>query len=71
MRWAKVSFFISGPSASHFSQFHADMRQTDNIEGSCCTAAGLPDGLFSYQKSQFGYISEGFGMEKAGIFYDH
>jgi hypothetical protein len=29
---------------------------------------GLPDGIFSYQKSQFGYILEGLGMEKAGIF---
>jgi hypothetical protein len=26
-------------------------------------AAGLPDGIFSYQKSQFGYILEGLGME--------
>jgi hypothetical protein len=25
--------------------------------------AGLPDGLFCYQKSQFGYILEGLGME--------
>jgi hypothetical protein len=31
----------------------------------------LPDGLFSYQKSQLGYILEGFDMEKVGIFYDH
>jgi hypothetical protein len=28
------------------------------------SAAGLPDGLFSDQKSQFGYIVEGLGMEK-------
>jgi hypothetical protein len=33
--------------------------------------AGLPDGLFYYQKSQFGYILEGLGMENVGIFYDH
>jgi hypothetical protein len=31
---------------------------------------GLPDGLLSYQKSQFGYILEGLGMENVGIFYD-
>jgi hypothetical protein len=31
---------------------------------------GLPDGLFSYQKSQFGCILEGLGMENVGIFYD-
>jgi hypothetical protein len=33
--------------------------------------AGLPDGLFSYQKSQFGYILDGLGMEIVGIFYEH
>jgi hypothetical protein len=32
---------------------------------------GLPDGLFLYQKSQFGYISECIGMENVGIFYNH
>jgi hypothetical protein len=31
--------------------------------------AGLPDGLFSDQKS--GYILEGLGMVNVGIFYDH
>jgi hypothetical protein len=29
---------------------------------------GLPDGIFSNQKFQFGYILEGLGMEKFGIF---
>jgi hypothetical protein len=33
--------------------------------------AGLPDGLFSNQKSQFGQILEGLGMENVVIFYDH
>jgi hypothetical protein len=31
-------------------------------------ADGLPDGLFSNQKSQFGQILEGLGMENLGIF---
>jgi hypothetical protein len=31
----------------------------------------LPDGLFSNQKSQFGFIGEGLAMENLGIFYDH
>jgi hypothetical protein len=31
----------------------------------------LPDGLFSNQKSHFGYILEGLGMENIFIFYDH
>jgi hypothetical protein len=28
---------------------------------------GLPDGIFSYQKSEFGYILNGLGMENSGI----
>jgi hypothetical protein len=32
---------------------------------------GLPDGLFSNQKSQFGYIWEGLRIENAGLFYGH
>jgi hypothetical protein len=30
---------------------------------------GLPDGIFSNQKSKFGKISEGLAMEKVGILY--
>jgi hypothetical protein len=33
--------------------------------------AGLPDGLFSNQKSQFGLILEGLAMDNLGIFYDN
>jgi hypothetical protein len=32
------------------------------------TEAGLPDGIFSYQKFSFGYFWEGLGMEIVGIF---
>jgi hypothetical protein len=35
------------------------------------SAAGLPDGLFSDQKSQFGSNLEGIGMENVVMFYDH
>jgi hypothetical protein len=31
-----------------------------------CCRAGMSDGLFSYQKSQFGYILEGLGVEDVG-----
>jgi hypothetical protein len=31
----------------------------------------LPDGLFSNQKSQFGFIFEGLAIDNLGIFYDH
>jgi hypothetical protein len=33
--------------------------------------AGLPDGLFSNQKSKFGLILEGLAKEDVGIFYGH
>jgi hypothetical protein len=33
--------------------------------------SGLPDGLFSNQKSKFGKILEGLAMEDVGIFYGH
>jgi hypothetical protein len=32
-------------------------------------SSGLPDGIFSNQKSQFGYILECFAMEDVGTFY--
>jgi hypothetical protein len=32
---------------------------------------GLPDGLFSNQKSQFGSILDGLAKENLDIFYDH
>jgi hypothetical protein len=33
--------------------------------------AGLPDGIFEYQKYQFWCILEGLGMKNFGIFYIH
>jgi hypothetical protein len=33
--------------------------------------AGLPDGIFAYRKSQFGYILEGLGVDNVGILYGH
>jgi hypothetical protein len=61
-----------------------ERRQTDIYVGSSFTItirlrqtgpyvsyeAGLPDGLFLNQKSKFGYILEGLGMENVSIFYD-
>jgi hypothetical protein len=34
-------------------------------------APGLPDGIFSNQKFQFGYILEDIEMENVGKFYGH
>jgi hypothetical protein len=33
-------------------------------------SAGLPDGIFSNQKSQFGENLEGLALENVGMFYD-
>jgi hypothetical protein len=33
--------------------------------------AGLPDGILSNQKSQFGLILEGLAIEDVGIFYGY
>jgi hypothetical protein len=35
------------------------------------TNPGLPDGIISYQKSQFWYIWEGLGIQNVGIFSSH
>jgi hypothetical protein len=42
----------------------------DNSTG-LLSSSGLPDGIFSDQKSPFGRILEGPGMENVGIFYGH
>jgi hypothetical protein len=44
------------------------LEGNDSLNG---CASGLRDGLFSNQKSQFGYILEGLGMENVGIYYAH
>jgi hypothetical protein len=36
-----------------------------------CRRAGLPDGLFSNQNSQFGKKFKGLRLENADIFYGH
>jgi hypothetical protein len=39
--------------------------------GHVTTRPGLPDGLFSNQKSKFGEIFGDLAMEDVGIFYGH
>jgi hypothetical protein len=41
------------------------------IESGYRIGSTVPDDIFSYQKSQFGYICEGLGMEIVGILYGH
>jgi hypothetical protein len=36
-----------------------------------CCRSGLPDGLFSNQKYQFGQILEGVALDDAGILHGH
>jgi hypothetical protein len=36
-----------------------------------CSGPGMPDGIFSNEKSKFGKILEGLAMEDVGIFYAH
>jgi hypothetical protein len=40
------------------------------IDKTVCQA-GLPDGIFSNQNSQFGYIFEGLVLENVGILFGH
>jgi hypothetical protein len=35
------------------------------------SGTGLPDGLFLYPKSQFGYILEGLGIKNVIIYYNN
>jgi hypothetical protein len=48
----------------------AERRVWDETEAEMASA-GLPDGLFSYQKFRFGFVLEGLGPENVGIFYGH
>jgi hypothetical protein len=41
------------------------------VQPKLLAAAGLPNGLFANQKSQFGYIFEGLRLENVDIFYGH
>jgi hypothetical protein len=45
--------------------------QTGHFKNGLLQRTGLPDGIFSNQKSQFGKILEGLAMEDVGIFNDH
>jgi hypothetical protein len=49
-------------------QFKVDPARTAKVNGS---KAGLPDGLFSNQKSKFGEILVGLELVDVGIFYGH
>jgi hypothetical protein len=44
-----------------------DIKIPDLEPGKTESGAGLPDGFFSDQKSQFGYVKEELGMESGVI----
>jgi hypothetical protein len=48
-----------------------DQEKSGNPESLLSLEAGLPDGLFSNQKSQFGKISEDLRFYNVDIFYGH
>jgi hypothetical protein len=57
--------------AGHVVPLHRRVQRAAGVTGISLTSPGLPDGLFSYQKSQFGYIFEDHGLENFGVFYGH
>jgi hypothetical protein len=61
-----LSKSVSGAWKSGY--FPAHLVPLNNADGS---GPGLPDGLFSDQKSQFREILEGLAMEDVGVFYGH
>jgi hypothetical protein len=46
----------------------AEAKQGKRAWGRSCKATGLPDGIFSYKKIQFGYILKGLGMDNVGTY---
>jgi hypothetical protein len=57
------------PLLLHETEFEL-RRPTRQKAPGLASQAGLPDGVFSHQKSQFGQFFEGLKMEKIGVFYD-
>jgi hypothetical protein len=55
---------VSAKKGQASKAFHFSYNQQQS-------SPGLPDGLYSNQKSQFWYILERLGMENVGIVYDH
>jgi hypothetical protein len=49
----------------------SDFRRVLVGDAVATSRSGLPDGLFSNQKSKFGKILEGLAMEDVGILYGH
>jgi hypothetical protein len=58
---------------AHFGRFFSQTRPVTLVPtwAMLFQKSGLPDGLFSNLKSQFGLILEGLAMENLGISYDH
>jgi hypothetical protein len=65
----KVFFFllISKSKKENFQSLRTSQFRVTAFS----SRAGLPDGIFSNQKSQFGKILEGLAMELVGLFDSH
>jgi hypothetical protein len=59
-------------TTAFFAQQFNQAAQTQKNKICCCIPRpGLPDGIFSNQKSQSGKILEGTSMKDIGTFYGH
>jgi hypothetical protein len=59
------------PSARFLSNRRSSRSGFGEIHIFLMRGPGLPDGIFSDKKYQFGQILEGLAMEDVGIFYGH
>jgi hypothetical protein len=67
-----VCFFLySFRDASFYFTFRVLQAGFVSLIRSDAVKPGLPDGIFSYQKCQFGYILEGLGTENFVVFHGH
>jgi hypothetical protein len=62
-------YFSYADLVQELTACNASRLNFSTLQGHRKTRPGLPDGLFSDKKSQFGYILEGIAMEDFGTFY--
>jgi hypothetical protein len=70
----KVVISVVGNGRTPLETLAKYLAKTDGLDiraGKNMCGPGLPDGFFSNQKSQFGYILEGPRLENVDICYGH
>jgi hypothetical protein len=63
--------FIRGGIGLYTEGFEVEHKEMSSVSKCMDFKAGLPDGIFSDQKSQFGLTFDGLEHEKVGIFYGY